>query len=126
VHDALADHLRDRIRYLWPAAVTEDGAFRWEVLVAPDGVEGPERLEHQYWQANVDPSDRYVQSLPMTDRFRLAADESGFHHLVLAGDWTENGLNAGCIEAAVRSGLQAANVVLGRPIDDGVGGFYPT
>jgi uncharacterized protein with NAD-binding domain and iron-sulfur cluster len=33
---------------------------------------------------------------------------------VLAGDWTDNGLNAGCIEAAVVSGLQAANAILGR------------
>ena len=33
---------------------------------------------------------------------------------MLAGDWTDNGLNAGCIEAATISGLQAANAVLGR------------
>ena len=71
-------------------------------------------LDAQYWRANVDPSDRYVQSLPGTDRYRLRPDESGFENLVLAGDWTDCGLNAGCIEAAVLSGLEAANALLGR------------
>ena len=47
-------------------------------------------------------------------RHRLRADESGYDNLFLAGDWTDNGLNAGCIEAAVLSGLRAANAVLGR------------
>jgi uncharacterized protein with NAD-binding domain and iron-sulfur cluster len=71
-------------------------------------------LDAQYWRANVDPSDRYVQSLPGTDKYRLRPDESGFDNLVLAGDWTDCGLNAGCIEAAVLSGLEAANALLGR------------
>ena len=47
-------------------------------------------------------------------RYRLRADESGYDNLFLAGDWTDSGLNAGCIEAAVLSGLQAANAVAGR------------
>ena len=64
--------------------------------------------------ANVDPSDRYVQCSPGSDAHRLRADESGYDNLFLAGDWTDNGLNAGCIEAAVLSGLRAANAVLGR------------
>ena len=63
---------------------------------------------------NVDPSDRYVQSVPGSDRCRLRPDESGYENLVLAGDWTDCGLNAGCIEAAVMSGLEAANALLGR------------
>jgi uncharacterized protein with NAD-binding domain and iron-sulfur cluster len=71
-------------------------------------------LDAQYVRANVDPSDRYVQSLPGTDKYRLRPDESGFDNMVLAGDWTDCGLNAGCIEAAVLSGLQAANALLGR------------
>ena len=68
---------------------------------------GPDASSTQYWRANVDPSDRYVQSLPGTDQYRLRPDESGYDNLFLAGDWTDNGLNAGCIEAAVLSGLQA-------------------
>jgi uncharacterized protein with NAD-binding domain and iron-sulfur cluster len=68
----------------------------------------------QYLRINVDPSDRYVMCVPGSDHHRLRSDESGFDNLYLAGDWTDNGINAGCIEAAVLSGLQAANAVLGR------------
>jgi uncharacterized protein with NAD-binding domain and iron-sulfur cluster len=79
----------------------------------PDALCGGD-LDAQYWRANVDPSDRYVQSLPGSDKYRLRPDESGFDNMVLAGDWTDSGLNAGCIEAAVMSGLEAANALLGR------------
>jgi hypothetical protein len=73
-----------------------------------------------------DPSDRYVQSLPGSSEYRIAADASGFDNLALAGDWTDSGLNAGCIEAAAISGLQAANTVLGKEIGAGVlGGWVP-
>ena len=84
----------------------------------------PTRSTPSSGPANVDPSDRYVQSLPGTDRYRLRPDESGYDNLVLAGDWTDCGLNAGCIEAATLSGLQAANAVLGRPRQHRIAGFY--
>jgi len=47
-------------------------------------------------------------------RDRLAADESGVDHLVLAGDWTRNGIDGGCVEAAIRSGMQAAQTLMRR------------
>jgi hypothetical protein len=50
------------------------------------------------------PSDRYVQSLAGTNRYRLRSDESGYDMLFLAGGWTDSGINAGCIEAAVLPG----------------------
>ena len=61
---------------------------------------------------------------PGTDRYRLRPDESGYDNLVLAGDWTDSGLNAGCIEAAVLSGLQAANALLGRGRYHRIRGYY--
>ena len=98
--------------------VSDATGFDWDQLVvgadAGADLTGPARLDTQFWTANVDPSDRYVQSLPGTDRFRLAPDDSGVRDLFLAGDWTDCGLNAGCIEAAVVSGLQAANAVTGQ------------
>jgi uncharacterized protein with NAD-binding domain and iron-sulfur cluster len=103
--------------HFWPAAISADGHFRWELL-ARDGSDA------QYWRANVDPSDRYVQSLPGSGRFRLRADGSGYANLFLAGDWIDCGLNAGCVEAAVMAGLQAANAVRGRPPLEGVVGSY--
>ena len=71
-------------------------------------------------RSNDDPSDRYVQALPGSDRYRLRVDESGLDNLVLAGDWTNCGLNAGCIEAAVISGLEAAAGAEGRVLTDRV------
>jgi uncharacterized protein with NAD-binding domain and iron-sulfur cluster len=81
-------------------------------------------LETQYVSVNIDPSDRYVQSVPGSDKYRLRSDESGYDNLVLAGDWTDSGFNAGCIEAAVMSGLQAANALLGRGHRYRIRGFY--
>jgi uncharacterized protein with NAD-binding domain and iron-sulfur cluster len=97
---------------LWPAAVAETG-FRWPLLC--DGTQwatnGSDQLDTQYWRANIDPSDRYVQSLPGTDQYRLHPGRTGFSNLVVAGDWTDSGLNAGCVEGAVRSGQLAAEAV---------------
>ncbi len=59
-----------------------------------------------------------------SDKYRLRSDESGYDNLVLAGDWTDSGMNAGCIEAAVMSGLQAANALLGRGRYYRIRGFY--
>ena len=106
--------LDHEVGVLWPAAVTE-GGFRWDLLCggSTPAPSGPDRLRGQYWRANVDPSDLYVQSLPGTDRYRMKPGTTGFDNLVVAGDWTDNGLNAGCVEAATRSGQQAAQAVAG-------------
>jgi hypothetical protein len=106
--------LDERVGNIWPAAVG-GGSFRRGLLV-DDGV---------YLRANVDPSDRYVQSVPGSGAHRLRADASGYANLALAGDWIDTGLNAGCIEAATLGGLQAANAVLGRPLHTGTSGFRP-
>jgi uncharacterized protein with NAD-binding domain and iron-sulfur cluster len=65
-----------------------------------------------------------VQSPPGSAAHRLRADESGYGNLFLAGDWVNCGLNAGCIEAAVLGGLEAANAVRGRPLLEGVSGAW--
>jgi Flavin containing amine oxidoreductase len=101
----------------WPACT------RWDYLCAASDATGPDRFDTQYWTANTDPSDLYVQSLPGTGAYRLRPDRSGYRNLVLAGDWTDCGINAGCVEAAVVSGLQAANELLGRPHWDRIGGL---
>lgn len=109
---------------LWPKARRADGSFDWAVL---HGSEQGAPSEQVYISANTDPSDRYVQSVPDSGRYRLPADGSGFENLFLAGDWVDTGMNAGCIEAAVISGLQAANAVEGRQVDaDVLGGWTPS
>src|SRR5262249_2141926 len=105
--------LQQHSRHFWPYAMDpEKQDFRWDLLCAEHALSGPDRFHTQYRTANTDPSDRYVQSLPGTDRYRLRPDRSGYQNLVLAGDWTDCGINAGCIEAAAVSGLQAANALL--------------
>jgi hypothetical protein len=118
------EFLEHRARDLWPSAVDGTGRFRWDLLAGSDGCDDASRLDSQYWTANVDPSDRYVQSTPGSLRHRPRADESGYDNLFLAGDWVNCGLNAGCIEAAVMAGLQAANAVRGRTLLAGVTGSW--
>jgi uncharacterized protein with NAD-binding domain and iron-sulfur cluster len=120
--------LERRSRMLWPGAVGADGGFRWDLLRGngSDSAAVPAQagFDSQYWRANTDPSDRYVQSLPGSDQYRLRADGSGFDNLFLAGDWIDSGLNAGCIEAATLGGLQAANAINGAGLDEGTSGGY--
>ncbi|MFT4167258.1 MAG: FAD-dependent oxidoreductase [Microlunatus sp.] len=110
--------------HFWPAA-TGPAGFRWELLADGGSPVDPDHpLAGQYVRANVTGSERYVQSMPGSQRSRLRVDESGYPNLVLAGDWTNSGLNAGCVEAAVLSGLEAANVVLGRPLMSNISGSW--
>jgi uncharacterized protein with NAD-binding domain and iron-sulfur cluster len=109
------DFLATSIRPLWPLATdpTNPDGLDWDLLVNLKDRQGEARFLGQYWRANVNPSERYVLSLKGSRKYRLKADASGFANVVLAGDWTDNGINAGCVEAAVISGLQAARALLG-------------
>lgn len=89
----------------------------WSRLVPAAGGEGEGRFDTQYWRINIDPSERYVLSLPDTVQYRPRADSytSVFSNLWLAGDWLRTGLNAGCVEAAVMGGLQASKAMVQWP-----------
>jgi hypothetical protein len=101
--------------HFWPEAVDRGtGEFRWDLLAGAQGA-GVARFDSQYWRANVNPSDRYVLSLPGSDRFRLKTDDTGFANLYVAGDWIDSGFNLGCVEAAVMSGLLASHAIRGVP-----------
>ena len=111
--------LKRDIGTLWPKAVDPlTGEFAWERLIAPAGVEGEARLDHQYLRANVEPSERYVLSVPGSAAHRIDPGDTGFSNLYAVGDWTDCTLNAGCVEAAAISGMVAANAIhnaLGDP-----------
>jgi uncharacterized protein with NAD-binding domain and iron-sulfur cluster len=115
VRNSALDFLKHRTEPLWPLA-SSSGAFDWQLLVANEGTQGPQRLEEQYLRPNIDPGERYVQSPAGSSAYRLRVDESGISNLLLAGDWTWNGLNIGCIEAAAISGRQAARAISGFPV----------
>jgi uncharacterized protein with NAD-binding domain and iron-sulfur cluster len=109
------EFVEQHIPHLLPGTRSGDG-FRWDLLCNnPGDATGSDAMAGQFTSTNIDPSDRYVLCVPGSDKYRLRSDESGYDNLVLAGDWTDNGINAGCIESAVLSGLQAANAILGRP-----------
>lgn len=109
--DALTRFLDNEVGALWPAT-RGSGGFTWDLLWDDQGRSGSDRLIAQYFRANLDPSDRYVQSLPGSGRFRIAPGQTGFDNLAIAGDWTACGFDAGCLEAATRSGVLAARAVL--------------
>ena len=113
VRDTAREHLEQRAGVFWPGAFT-DGRFDWDVLFDPAGRTGPDRLQAQYFRANVAPTDRYVTTAAGTVDARLDPEQSGFENLVLAGDWTHSGIDGGCVEAAVISGERAAAGLIGR------------
>lgn len=93
---------------LWPAVIDAQGQPRWDRMQTVAPAAGMAGLDAQYVRANIEPSERYVLSVPGSTAYRLRSDQSGFDNLFLAGDWTYNGINAGCVEAAVMSGMRAA------------------
>ena len=91
--------------------------FCWDLLHSPNHLQGPARLDDQFWRANIDPSERYVLSLPGTLNHRMEPGGSGYANLYLAGDWTKVAeINAGCVEVAAMSGLTAASALSGVDI----------
>ncbi|MBI3228341.1 MAG: FAD-dependent oxidoreductase [Mycolicibacterium cosmeticum] len=123
VYAGATQYVERHLGLYFPKAVNELG-FDWRAVCGTNGRTGVAAMETQHVSVNIDPSDRYVQSVPGSDKYRLRPDESGYDNLVLAGDWTDCGMNAGCIEAAVMSGLQAANTVLGRGRFHRIRGWY--
>jgi hypothetical protein len=71
------------------------------------------------------PTERYVRTPPGSTAHRLAPDALATAapgpdrcpNLYLAGDWTLNGINGGCVEAATMSGMQASRAIGTDPLD---------
>jgi uncharacterized protein with NAD-binding domain and iron-sulfur cluster len=104
---------------LWPYATQKGNpsALNWDFLVDIENRSGLNRLDGQYFRANVDPTERYVCNAKNTNQYRLKAGASGFSNLFITGDWIDNGsLNLGCVESTVIAGLQAARALTGYPL----------
>jgi uncharacterized protein with NAD-binding domain and iron-sulfur cluster len=112
--------LGENMGWFMPKAIRGEKQFDLSLLVDPGDPQngrdtpGDERLRAQWFIPNVEPSNHYTLAWPGSDQFRLAADQSGFDNLFLAGDWTDFGLNIGHVEGAVVSGLKAAQALLRR------------
>ncbi len=98
------------IASLWPKGTNPlTRELYWELLVDPSGGRDEARLDAQFLRVNVEPSERYVLSVPGSSAHRIAPDDTDFENLYAVGDWTACTINAGCVEAAVISGMVAAN-----------------
>ena len=114
-YDATLEYLRKNIGNFFPNTIVK-GQFDWDALFTPLNRSGVNRLSSQYWRINCEKSDRYTLSVKGSSAYRLKADESGYSNLFFAGDWTDNGVNAGCVEASVISGIQAAEAMSGKKL----------
>jgi hypothetical protein len=112
----MMEFLNKNIPPLWPGAADArmPNSFQCEILVDQDGRTGMQRLDAQFWRANVEPSERYVLSVKNSGKYRIEPGASGFSNLYAVGDWTRNGLDVGCVEAAALSGKLAAQAIKGR------------
>ncbi|HEU0220884.1 MAG TPA: NAD(P)-binding protein [Paracoccaceae bacterium] len=113
VRDAALAWMKTHGTFLFPSAFSRGGAFDERFLMSLAEPAKRSRWPTQFFRANVEPAERYVLSVPGSTSARLRADRSGFANLWLAGDWTYTGLNAGCVEAAVMSGMRAASGLAG-------------
>jgi uncharacterized protein with NAD-binding domain and iron-sulfur cluster len=116
VRDTTISWLGKNSRYLWPNSTPNqvNRGFDWDLLYDPTGEQGERRLNFQYLRANVDPTARYTLSVAGSTRYRMRPDETGCKNLFVAGDWTYTPYNAGCMEAAAISGVDAAHALLAR------------
>jgi uncharacterized protein with NAD-binding domain and iron-sulfur cluster len=126
--------LNHEISKLWPYAARRGHGFRWEILVDPEeasprrncSLRRESRFDSQYWRANVNPTDRYVLSLPGTQKYRISPLDNTYCNLTVVGDWTACGLDTGCVEAAMISGRLAAHAISSLPkLEDIVGYDHP-
>jgi uncharacterized protein with NAD-binding domain and iron-sulfur cluster len=126
--------LGESVHHLWPNAMRRPGEFRWDLLVDPrrhgrdcePSTSDESAFDSQFWTANVNPSDRYVLSVPGSTDYRISPLDNTYDNLTIAGDWTSCGLNQGCVEAAIISGRLAAHAIAGSPaLEDIVGYDHP-
>ncbi len=117
VKQAASAWVKANLGRFMPNVVDSDGNVNWSLFFDSADQDGEARFWAQFFRANIDPTERYVLSVAGTSQYRLRGDQSGFANLVLAGDWTDNGvLNVGAVEPAVISGLQAARALSGTPL----------
>jgi uncharacterized protein with NAD-binding domain and iron-sulfur cluster len=114
VFDNLKSFLATAGATLWPAGRSPDG-FDWDLLWAPAGAVGANRLRAQYWRVNSDPTEQYVISTAGTAGVRLRADNTGFDNLLIAGEWADTAVNISAIESTAIAGMRAARAISGAP-----------
>jgi uncharacterized protein with NAD-binding domain and iron-sulfur cluster len=96
------------MRHIWPGAYTARDEQNGKPRTPRDLVVGSVHAV-----MNAEGSDRYTQSLPGSIENRMSPLECPIANMTIAGDWTACGLDVGCVEAAVMSGMLAAHAITG-------------
>ncbi len=110
-------YLQQLSAHIWPGIWNGQQSFDFSKLIDINNGEGIARFNDQFFRANIDPTELYVMSFTGSSVFRLKTDQTKtFGNLFITGDWIDNGFNAGCIEATVMAGLQAARAISGEKI----------
>lgn len=86
-------------------------------------VVGENRVDQQYYRANIDPNERYTVSAPGTLKYRLKAWGSSYSNVTLSSDAIYTGFNIGSFEGSVMSGKLASHAVTGAPALDQIYGY---
>ena len=92
-----ADYIDQHLGLYFPNAVTEQG-FAWHLLCGADGQRGPAAMATQHVSVNIDPSDRYVQSVPGSDHTACGPTKV----VTTTWFWRATGPTAGITPAASR------------------------
>jgi uncharacterized protein with NAD-binding domain and iron-sulfur cluster len=129
VESDLHKWLSKDMRPFWPDAFDDakkkkrtalDELVSWEEEKQATG-----NLSEQHVQANFAGSERYTLALPGSIEHRISPLDRSVTNMTIAGDWTACGLDAGCVEAAVMSGMLAAHAITGTsPSLDAIVGYH--
>lgn len=105
--------------------LASDIAWVWPEVFKKDKNGHKPKALAMHAQANFQGSDRYTLSLPGSIAHRISPLDRSVLNMVIAGDWTANGLDAGCVEGAVMSGMLAAYAITDTdPDPDSIVGYH--
>lgn len=108
----LGSWLNNESTKVFPLLADEDGNFDWSRIGDPNA----DYISQHYHRVNFDGHSRYILSTTNSIQHRLRPNESGFDNLTLAGDWTKTGIDLGCVEASVISGMLAVEAISGEDL----------
>jgi uncharacterized protein with NAD-binding domain and iron-sulfur cluster len=119
--------LRKGIAPFWPSAFRGRRTALDALVKSAPRQTAKGRVTGQHAQANFVGSERYTLALPGSIEHRVSPLDRSVSNMTIAGDWTACGLDAGCVEAAVMSGMLAVHAITGHTpsLDDIVGYHHP-
>jgi uncharacterized protein with NAD-binding domain and iron-sulfur cluster len=116
--DIALEYLNTLTKHIWPGLwKAGQKEFDFSQLVDLNNGNGQARFYSQFFLTNIDPTELYVMSLTDSSKHRIKTNKTGYDNLYITGDWIDCGFNAGCIEATVMSGKQAARAISGKYIE---------